>query len=679
VQIIINGFDRATQETRIYIKSRLRQLDPEHIRLLILARRDVESTDKQIICDVEICDNEGLEVYYRCKNCPKTNRIDICEDCHNKGEACPMDNKHKLELPSKLEVFIVTPDVDLARYIRTKIEEKMPLNNEDIDSDLESDVAEAELLGLLCAEDSSFMENTIQSIVENSRGRFLLAKLYTKSLMNKFTASQIKEAIDEMNDSKYEIAELIDHLLEKDLKRRLATLPDEQQKFAKKIFSIIYYAKRDLSFRELQHALAVSPGMRVYSEYGEAAKNQILRMTKGFVTIRQDTTQIVRFDDGVLNNYFDKTRNEWFPTGEVEMAKICLDYLSLDAFSKPCEIGEFVEKEKSHSFLAYAVENWGHHARLAGNEEVGIATARFLHDHERIQAYIQAAWETNVHKGQKWDVRKRIHALHIFAWFDLWKFISLLDVPLDLNATEGTYGQTPLIYACKRGNIETARHLLLLGASVNMTSTKGRTALHEAIYRKDIAIVELLLSSWHSQDLDVNTRNAKHANRTPLMIAILEGCDKIALSLISHPDIIVTIRDKYGFTALSLASWENRQCIVDALLVSRFSRQIEVDAREIEGGRSALILAAERNHDEIMRALLNAGADPNLRDLRNGTAIFRAVEGRAIEAFKLLVEYKADLQLKDERSRSLMHCAAEQTNQTEIICRQTRNNFFPEC
>jgi ankyrin repeat protein len=72
-----------------------------------------------------------------------------------------------------------------------------------------------------------------------------------------------------------------------------------------------------------------------------------------------------------------------------------------------------------------------------------------------------------------------------------------------------------------------------------------------------------------------------------------------------------------------------------------------------------------------MRALLNAGADPNLRDLRNGTAIFRAVEGGAIEAFELLLEYKANIQLTDERSRSLMHYTAEQKNSVEIICKQT--------
>jgi hypothetical protein len=327
----------------------------------------------------------------------KTDRVDICEDCHNKGETCPMDNKHRFELPSRLEVVIAAPDKDLARYIRTKIEEKILMNDEDIDSDMEPDVAEAELLGVLCVKDSSFMEHTIQPIVESSHSRFLLAKLYTNSLMNKSTVGQIKEAIDEMNENRYEIAELINHLLENDLKRRLATLPNEQQKFAKRIFSIIYYAKCDLSFRELQHALAVTPGMKVYSEYGEAAKNKILKMAKGSITIRQDLTQTVRFDDRVLKSYFEKTRNEWFPTGEVEMAKICLDYLSFDAFSNPCEIEEFVEKEKTHVFLAYAVENWGHHVRLAGNE-VGIATARFLRDYQRIQAYIQAAWETNVHK-----------------------------------------------------------------------------------------------------------------------------------------------------------------------------------------------------------------------------------------------------------------------------------------
>jgi ankyrin repeat protein len=669
VQIVINGFDKATEESRTFIQRSLRQLDPEKIRLLITARRDVESTDNRINCDIETCENKGLKVYYRCQDCPKTDRVDICEDCHSKRESCPKDEDHRFDLPSKLEATIVAPDEDLERYVRGKIEEKMPLNDDDIDSDMETPEAEAEPLGILCAGDKSLMKLIVYSIVNNSHQKFLLAKLYTKSMMDKFTVGQVLESIDEMNKNKYDIAELINSLFEKDLTERLGQLSAKRRDFAIKIFSIVYYAKRDLSFKELQHALAVTPGMKAYSMYGEAAKNQILKMTKGFITIGQGTEQSVKFDDRVLKNYFDKTRERWFPNGEVEMANICLDYLSFEVFSKPCDIGEFVEKEKDHVFLAYAVENWGYHVRQAG-EAVGLATTRFLQDYPRIQAYIQAAWETNVHKGQKWDVRKRIHALHICAWFDLWEFISMLDLPLSIDAKEGTYGQTPLIYACKRGNIEMARRLLSLGASINIASSKGKTALHEAISRRDLTMVELLLSSSHGQIVDVNKRNPKQANRTPLMSAILDGSEDIALALLNHPEIIVKIRDKYGFTALSLASWDNRKGIVDALLSSKFSGQIEVDAREIEGRRSALILAAKRNHVGVLKALHGAGADLNLRDLRQGTAIFRAVEGGALESFELLLRCEADLQLKDERSRTLMHHAAEQ-NQVAIIGERT--------
>jgi hypothetical protein len=40
--------------------------------------------------------------------------------------------------------------------------------------------------------------------------------------------------------------------------------------------------------------------------------------------------------------------------GEVDMANICLSYLSFDVFSKPCIVEEFTTKEASHALISYA-------------------------------------------------------------------------------------------------------------------------------------------------------------------------------------------------------------------------------------------------------------------------------------------------------------------------------------
>ncbi|EPE24221.1 Ankyrin repeat-containing protein [Glarea lozoyensis ATCC 20868] len=666
VQIVISGLDKATEESRLFVLKSLQK--KAGVKLLISARRDVASTDNQINCSVESCKNKALDVYYTCKPClneNKNNRFDICQDCHRKDVSCPVDEDHEVSLPKKLEVVITAPDEDLEKYIRQKIEEKMPRTDNDMDPDMESSEAEAEELGKVCAQNPGLMDHIVLSIIRNSHEKFLLAKLYTKSLIRKCSKKDIDDAIEEMDNNNYDIAELIDHLFENELNQRLASLYAEEIQIVKKTFSIIFHAKRDLNFRELQHALAVIPGMKAHDGQRLVAKNKILKLTKGFITIGQDTDQIVRFDDRVLRNYFEKKRETWFPNGGVEMANICLDYLSIDAFSRPCPPKEFAEKEKKHDFLAYAVENWGHHVRLAA-KEVGAKAAQFLQDYQRIQAYIQAAWETNVHKNEKWDVRKRIHALHICAWFDLWEIIPLLDMPLDIDVQEGTYGQTPLIYACRRGNMIVARRLLELGASIDIDKKGDRSAMLEAISRKNFAIVKLLLEPNHKNTAKVNTRSSKKADRPPLMVAIKAGCEDIALALLSHPDIDVNIKDKYGYTALSLASFEKQKRVVDTLVSSRFSGLIDLNAREITAGRSALILAAKKNHAEILKTLLNAGADPDLRDLRKGTAIFRSIEGRALESFKLLLSYQVDTKLKDERGRTLMHHAAEH-NRVEMI------------
>ncbi|KAG9236434.1 ankyrin repeat-containing domain protein [Amylocarpus encephaloides] len=654
VHVVIDALDEAQPDVRKYIEKKFLKLSPDKLKLLVTARRDEVPPLSNITCDS--CGENDLVVYYRCLECPKDDHFDLCADCRGKGEGCDVDDEHELSLPNKLDVAVRVPDKDLELYVRNNIQGQMP--DEDIDEEMESNRRTSSPLGKLCSDEPSLMDFLVESIVDNCQGKFLLAKLYINSVSESWTKGQIKRAATQMHESKYTLAETINKLYDADLDNRLGRLTPPQQVFAKRILSIVYYAQRKLRFKELQHALAVTmvPGATSYPADDETDEQEILSMTKGFITIGQDSEGNVRFDDRTLVDYFDATRDKWFPRGQAELANICLTYLSYGEFAKPCPREEFIEKEETHNFLSYAVDNWGDHVRKAGNELVE-PTARFLQDDERMQAYIQAAWETNTDGHQKWDVRRDIHALHICAWFDLWGLLPSLNFnSASLDQREKTYAQTPLIYASRRGNIAIARRLLSLGASPNLVSQKGKSALHEAIVRKDPAMVKLLLDPSHGQITDVNSRDTKRGNRTPLMIAIRQKSNAIALTLLTHPDILINIADRFGNTALSLASLMDMQDVVDELLCRQ---SVNIDAVEQGGGRSALILAAENGHPGIAKALLKSGADINLKDSRGGTAAFRAVEEGKFEVFEVLLDRGANLEIKDEHDRTLLHRAAE--------------------
>ncbi|RDL33311.1 uncharacterized protein BP5553_08750 [Venustampulla echinocandica] len=663
IYVVVDALDEAPIECRDFIERQLRRLSSDRLRLLTTARGDEERSAYEIHCD--ICKQKAT-LYYRCVSCPQETRIDMCAGCRGKDESCTVDPTHEFALPNTLEVDIIADKDDLELYVKSKIKEQMPPEEDVDDLDMNSSRRISTKFGRHCHDDTSLFSMIVSSIVDNSMGKFLLAKLYTNSLSNKVTKGDIKRAAREMENRQYSLSDTINRLYEADLKDRIESQePLSHRKLALKILSLVYYAQRNLRLRELQHALATRHGETEYDPDDEMDEQEILRFTKGFITIGRDKDSVVRLDDRTLYEYFDQTRGYWFPQGEVEFAKICLSYFGFDTFSKSCSTELFAIKEQKHALLAYTVEHWGDHVRNAGIE-VKMAAVEFLQDKSRIQAYVQAAWETDTHEQYKWDVRRDIHALHICAWFNLEALLSALDSkPLDIDVQEETYGQTPLMYACRRGNIEIARRLLVLGASVNMTSERGRTALFEAVLQKNDEMVDLLLDfDLRGQDVDVNARNTKLFNRTPLITAIRQSSDEVAYehslsiahALLKHPNISVNLEDSIGYTALSLAAYYDLESVVNKLL--SFSN-IAIDVTEKEGGRSALILAAERNHVNVLTSLLDGGADPNLKDTRGGTAILRAAEEGHMEALQILIDLKADLTFTDEDSRTVVHVASE--------------------
>lgn len=345
------------------------------------------------------------------------------------------------------------------------------------------------------------------------------------------------------------------------------------------------------------------------------------------------------------------------------MTKICLTYLNFDEFSKPCtKLEDFSEKEESHCFISYAVQYWGDHLRDSMNEESSDfelvnSAVKYLQNPLRLEAYVQAGWASNTYERDKWDVRRNIYPLHVCAWFDLTDLISALDFQdLNLDVREKTYGQTALMYACRRGNVQVARRLMELGASLNLVSDRGRTALFEAVLNKHEEVVELLLSpEFAILESDVNECNRKLCNRTPLMVAAHRGQLGILHRLIGHPNISVNIQDSEGNTALYLASAENHIDIVTALMDVPGLR---LDIQETRFGRTALSRAAERDHAEIVELLLSQGANPDLKDMRGGYAALRAAAEGSSEALSRLLMHNADITQADEDGSTPLHVAS---------------------
>lgn len=147
--------------------------------------------------------------------------------------------------------------------------------------------------------------------------------------------------------------------------KRIASHDPDSEKLAKQILSWIICSKRPLTTIELQHALAVEVGDAELDEENLPQIEDMVSVCAGLVTIDEESS-VIRLVHYTAQEYFERTRDILFPTAEIEIATICVTYLSFNAFkSGICHTDdEFEERLQLHKLYDYASYNWGHHATM---------------------------------------------------------------------------------------------------------------------------------------------------------------------------------------------------------------------------------------------------------------------------------------------------------------------------
>lgn len=645
VYCVVDALDECS--FRQELLSEILNLVPEKLSLLITSRQiDGESLGYSFTCD--ICGSTGNVIYYHCGICNDQD-FDLCVNCKEKNLWCK-DRSHALSEPNdSVQIDIRTPDTELERYVQWEIGKEINhYGSKSWDTRSFSSRPGMTRFGRKCQKDPELLRRIPAVVVQKANGRFLYAKLFMDSLKSKQTLRHIQDTLDNFPD---EVNDIYDGILQRISDQKIAV----DRTLGLKALSRIVCAHRPLSLSELQHVLSVEPGATVFDRYLDYDQEEILSSTAGLVTVDSDKNA-VRLVHTTLQEYFNQgdNRNRWFPRAEVEMASACLTYLNFDDFSTLSEREEEFDVRKAEfPFLAYASQYWGVHVHDADfDPEIQAAAVELIQKPRRVAAYIRAAWYID-QGSASWDVRKEVDGLHVCAWFGLSSVIPALDpAELDIDVQESTYGQTPLMYACRAGHLEMVQELLNLGASVNIVSARGRTALFEAILHNREDVVDILLMR---RDLCINAVNKKEYNRTALITAVRLGHVNIAASLLEHDDININQPDSSGITALYLATFKNNISIVRLLLEKP---EIDVNRGDSMSGRSPLIIAAERNHTAIVELLLERGADPMITDRQGGgTALLRAADYGCISVIETLLEYKVNLYCRDDDGRTILHGA----------------------
>jgi ankyrin repeat protein len=194
--------------------------------------------------------------------------------------------------------------------------------------------------------------------------------------------------------------------------------------------------------------------------------------------------------------------------------------------------------------------------------------------------------------------------------------------------------------------------ILLFSGTLFANDPDGTTSLHYAVRRGDVAAVRQLLAQHAAPDA------ANRYGVTPLTLAVEQGSLEIVNALIAAgADVNHALPE--GETILMTAARTGNVPVLKALL----AKGAHPDARDAFYGETALIWAADADHTDAVRTLLDAGAGVNTRSapatfarraagltrlsLGEWTPLMYAARDGAMKTAAVLVERGADVNATD--------------------------------
>ncbi|XP_044136332.1 protein phosphatase 1 regulatory subunit 12A isoform X3 [Bufo gargarizans] len=202
--------------------------------------------------------------------------------------------------------------------------------------------------------------------------------------------------------------------------------------------------------------------------------------------------------------------------------------------------------------------------------------------------------------------------------------LKLLDRGADINYAN-VDGLTALHQACIDDNLEMVKFLVENGASINQPDNEGWIPLHAASSCGYVDIAEYLIS----QGANVGAVNSE--GDTPLDIAEEEAMEELLQNEVNRQgiDVEAARKEEERIMLRDARQWLN-------------SGQIN-DVRHTKSGGTALHVAAAKGYTEVLKLLIQAGYDINVKDYDGWTPLHAAAHWGKEEACRILVENLCDM------------------------------------
>ncbi len=202
----------------------------------------------------------------------------------------------------------------------------------------------------------------------------------------------------------------------------------------------------------------------------------------------------------------------------------------------------------------------------------------------------------------------------------------------DLSLLREDSMEIMLNHATANGSVACGRYLLKRGARPHKQDGKGKTSLHHAVRYKLLPMVKLFMA---------------------------------------HNPACCLLRDFKGWNPLHYASALGSREIVEGVLADNIESKTAA-------GETALVIAASKNHEEVIDLLLSKGATVSENLRQSSTVFFVAAQGGYLKVLRLLLENGIDVQQTDTEGFSALHRALWH-NQSETALMLLDNKADTTC
>ncbi|TFK21950.1 ankyrin [Coprinopsis marcescibilis] len=499
-------------------------------------------------------------------------------------------------------------------------------------STLPADILQTALKVEISAQDEDIRtlveQRIISTIQEKSRGMFLLASFQLQMLQECLCIAELEEALEEMPAGVREMYGVTINRITKQPKHGFA--------LAQRIFLWLLYAKRSLTIKELQVAVAICPRTGKFHVNRMVCVRRLASVCGGLVAIdrESDTVRIIHYTAcDVLKEMFPIGHP--YPHSVITSAciQLLMDHSYNDYPTSHADVWDFEKSRLLQPLLDYAYLYWASHSK-----DCSILPPIVFE-------FIKKCWRYPLVLPHYSWIDFSTHPIHIAA---LYGFPELMHILIQDGGrlcraqrsgfdirTEGE--STALILATSRGEFEVVNVLLnrpchdkTTGTNVNLGDMSGTTALHCASSYGHDRIVRRLLQV---PSIEVNSQDM--IGNTPLIYASLHGNDAVVEALLEFDGIDANLRGNCQCTALYHAATRGREAALRLLLQVD---EIDVNSRNLKG-ETALIRASMSGSKAGVRLLAEVkGINLNANDADGETALSHATKLGHKEIARILLQ-----------------------------------------